>query len=62
MSAAFEPGSDCFMNRNFALFPKYDRGRFPLAAEESRALLKDVTFGPPGRFMRILYGEGGKPA
>jgi MoaA/NifB/PqqE/SkfB family radical SAM enzyme len=60
MRARFAPGSTCFMNANYALFPKHFDGRIPLSPEASHRLMDDVRFGPPGRFVGLLEGPRGR--
>lgn len=57
MRPSFRPSSECFVNKNYALFAKHFRGRIPLSPEESASLMKDVAFGPPGRFFKHYYGK-----
>lgn len=53
----FAPSSGCFVNRNFRLLQKHSPAGLPLSAEASLALLKEVSFGPPGRFLQLLHGR-----
>ena len=59
MRAAFSPGSACFMNQNYRLLRKRAGGKLPLSREDSLLVVKGITFGSPGRFMRLLYGKNG---
>lgn len=62
MRAVFAPASECFMNKNYGLFAKHAGGRLPLPAEESLSLMKEVSFGLPGRLPGLLQGRKGKSA
>jgi MoaA/NifB/PqqE/SkfB family radical SAM enzyme len=59
MRASFKPGSECFVNKNYDLFRKHFGGRIPLSKAESGTLMNDVTFGLPGKFLKLLYGKKG---
>jgi len=60
MRRRFSPGSSCFVNKNFKLLQKYSQGRLPISRENALALLREIDFGLPGRFVRLYQGRGAK--
>jgi MoaA/NifB/PqqE/SkfB family radical SAM enzyme len=54
MRRHFPSEESCFINRNFALLPKYGHGRIPLGQAESEGLMAEVRFGPLAKFFEIF--------
>jgi MoaA/NifB/PqqE/SkfB family radical SAM enzyme len=57
MRPLFSADSECFINKFHKTIARHSSGRLPLSPEASRSMMKDVVFGPPGRFLRLLQGQ-----
>ncbi|MBN1352916.1 radical SAM protein [candidate division KSB1 bacterium] len=55
MKALFPSEGCCFMNKNYKLFQKYNRGNTILRREESISLMNEVQFGPLAKFFQLFY-------
>jgi MoaA/NifB/PqqE/SkfB family radical SAM enzyme len=58
MRGHFPSEESCFINKNYGLLKKHQRGKVPLERAESERLLADVRFGPLARFFKIYYAGG----
>jgi len=55
MKEHFPPESCCFINKNYRLLEKYNKGQIPLAKADVLEMMKEVQFGPMSTFSRLYY-------
>jgi MoaA/NifB/PqqE/SkfB family radical SAM enzyme len=60
MRRSFPSEQNCFINRNYNLLKKYNKGEFPLNRTDSLEMLKEVSFGPLSRFNVLLNKKHGR--
>jgi MoaA/NifB/PqqE/SkfB family radical SAM enzyme len=60
MSRYFPSEDKCFINKNYNILKKYNKGKLPLSRTESMEMLKEVSFGTMPRFNALLNKKHGR--
>jgi MoaA/NifB/PqqE/SkfB family radical SAM enzyme len=55
MKRRFPSENRCFINNNFQLLKKYQKGNSLIQKEELASMMDEVRFGPPAEFPRLLH-------
>jgi MoaA/NifB/PqqE/SkfB family radical SAM enzyme len=55
MKKHFPSESCCFINKNYELLKKYDKGQSPISKEDTLEMMKEARFSPLSEFSRLYY-------
>ena len=55
MKKHFPSEESCFINKNYGLLQKYDKGQTPICKEDTLKMMEEVRFGKLSKFSKIFY-------
>ena len=62
MKKYFPTEDSCFINKNYALLKKYDRGQTPLCKEDTLKMMEEVQFGSLAKISMLTSGKTDRTA